>query len=205
MASIFTRIVNGEIPSYKVAENEKFYVLPEAYEYFEEKRKELAEAEENWKKEFEAWSNENPELAKKWDAFWNEKATAEVAAPSYNVGDKLATRDASGKSLNCMSDRYEWLVGGSADLQGPNKTKVKKSILFPLGCYLSLLWCFGNLVILLLLTKFPNILQYEDKDGFHNIFVSLLALIFLAFLIGNFDFCDVGGGALVMFRYIAII
>ena len=60
-----------------------------------------------------------------------------------------------------------------------NKTKVKKSILFPLGCYLSLLWCFGNLVILLLLTKFPNILQYEDKDGFHNIFVSDYAQICL--------------------------
>lgn len=27
MASIFTRIVNGEIPSYKVAENEKFYAF----------------------------------------------------------------------------------------------------------------------------------------------------------------------------------
>ena len=25
-----------------------------------------------------------------------------------------------------MADRYEWLVGGSADLQGPNKTKVAK-------------------------------------------------------------------------------
>jgi histidine triad (HIT) family protein len=27
MASIFTKIVNGEIPSYKVAENEKFYAF----------------------------------------------------------------------------------------------------------------------------------------------------------------------------------
>lgn len=27
MASIFTRIVNGEIPSYKVAENDKFYAF----------------------------------------------------------------------------------------------------------------------------------------------------------------------------------
>ena len=27
MASIFTRIVNGEIPSYKVAENERFYAF----------------------------------------------------------------------------------------------------------------------------------------------------------------------------------
>ncbi|MCI5524376.1 MAG: transketolase [Spirochaetales bacterium] len=103
-----------------------FYVVPESYAYFEEKRKEFAAKEEAWKAEFDAWAKENPELAVKWDAYWNEKPTGEAAAPVYKAGeDKPATRDASGKSLNCMADRYEWLVGGSADLQGPNKTKVK--------------------------------------------------------------------------------
>ena len=106
-------------------ENEQFYVVPGVYEYFEEKRKEAAAAEAEWKAEFDAWAKENPELAKKWDAYWNAQQTAEAEAPSYKAGDKLATRDASGKSLNCMADRYEWLVGGSADLQGPNKTKLK--------------------------------------------------------------------------------
>ncbi len=105
-------------------ENEQFYVVPEAYKYFEEKRKEWAAAEEDWKKTFEAWKAENPELAKKWNAFWNYEQTAECALPEYKVGDKLATRDASGKALNVMANRYEWLVGGSADLQAPNKTKV---------------------------------------------------------------------------------
>ena len=106
-------------------ENEHFYVVPEAYKYFEEKRKELAAAEEEWKKEFEEWSKENPELAKKWDAYWSQSATGDAEVPSYSVGDKLATRDASGKALNYFSDKYEWFIGGSADLQGPNKTKVK--------------------------------------------------------------------------------
>lgn len=108
-------------------ENEQFYVVPEAYKYFEEKRKEFAAAEEKWNAEFAAWAKENPELAAKWDAYWNAKPTADAAAPAYNVGDKLATRDASGKSLNCMADRFEWLVGGSADLEGPNKTKIKNN------------------------------------------------------------------------------
>lgn len=106
-------------------ENEQFYVVPEAYEFFAKRREELAQAEADWKKEFDSWAKENPELAKKWDEYWNQKPTGTAAAPEYKVGDKLATRDASGKSLNCMADRYEWLVGGSADLQGPNKTKVK--------------------------------------------------------------------------------
>ena len=105
--------------------DQQFYVVPKAYEYFEERRKAFAKAEADWQKVFADWSAENPELAKKWDAYWNHKQTAEVPAPVYKVGDKLATRDASGKSLNVMADRFEWLVGGSADLQGPNKTKVK--------------------------------------------------------------------------------
>ncbi len=104
--------------------DQQFYVVPEAYSYFEERRKAFAKAEEDWKKCFEDWAKENPELAKLWDAYWNCKQTGDAAAPSYKVGDGLATRDASGKSLNCMADRYKWLVGGSADLQGPNKTKL---------------------------------------------------------------------------------
>lgn len=105
-------------------ENEEFYVLPGVYEYFEEVRKNAQAKEDEWKAEFDLWAKENPELAKKWNAYWNAEKTADVPSPSYKTGDKLATRDASGKSLNCMADSYEWLVGGSADLQGPNKTKL---------------------------------------------------------------------------------
>ena len=106
-------------------EDKDFYVVPEAYEFFEKRRKELAQAEADWQAEFDAWKSENPDLAKLWDAYWNKKQTGEAPAPTYNVGDKLATRAASGKSLNCMADRYQWLVGGSADLRDPNKTAVK--------------------------------------------------------------------------------
>ena len=106
-------------------EDKDFYVVPEAYEFFEKRRKELAQAEAAWQAEFDAWKSENPDLAKLWDAYWNKKQTADAPAPTYNVGDKLATRGASGKSLNCMADRYQWLVGGSADLRDPNKTAVK--------------------------------------------------------------------------------
>ena len=105
--------------------DKQFYVVPEAYSYFEEYRKECAKAQADWQAEFDAWSKENPDLRKKWDAFWKGEATGDATAPTYNVGDSLATRDASGKSLNYIADRYQWLVGGSADLQGPNKTKVK--------------------------------------------------------------------------------
>jgi len=104
--------------------DKQFYVVPEAYKFFEERRVELAQAEADWNAEFDAWSKENPDLRKKWDAYWSGAKTGDAADPVYKVGDSVATRNAGGKSLNAMCDRYEWLVGGSADLQGPNKTKV---------------------------------------------------------------------------------
>ena len=101
-----------------------FYVLPEAYDYFAAKKTVYAEREAEWKKEFEAWSEENPELRKEWDAFHTDSPTDDVPDVSFKVGDSLATRDASGKAIVMIAKRYGNFVGGSADLTGPNKTKI---------------------------------------------------------------------------------
>ena len=101
-----------------------FYVLPEAYDYFAAKKAVYAEREAEWKKEFEAWSEENPELRKEWDAFHTDAPTNDVPDVSFKVGDSLATRDASGKEIVVIAKRYGNVVGGSADLTGPNKTKI---------------------------------------------------------------------------------
>ena len=101
-----------------------FYVLPEAHDYFAAKKAAYAEREAEWKKEFEAWSEENPELRKEWDAFHTDSPTDDVPDVSFKVGDSLATRDASGKEIVVIAKRYGNVVGGSADLTGPNKTKI---------------------------------------------------------------------------------
>ena len=101
-----------------------FYVLPEAYDYFAAKKAVYAEREAEWKKEFEAWSEENPALRKEWDAFHTDAPTNDVPDVSFKVGDSLATRDASGKEIVVIAKRYGNVVGGSADLTGPNKTKI---------------------------------------------------------------------------------
>lgn len=106
-------------------EDKDFYVVPEAYDFFKEKAKDFAKAEADWNAEFAAWAKENPELKKQWDAFHSDAATAEVPDFEYKVGDSCATRDASGKGLNMIAARYGNLVGGSADLMGPNKTAFK--------------------------------------------------------------------------------
>ena len=101
-----------------------FYVLPEAYDYFNAQKRARAQLEADWQKEFDAWSEENPELLREWDAFHSDAATSDIPDASFKVGDSLATRDASSKAINMIAHRYGNLVGGSADLMGPNKTKL---------------------------------------------------------------------------------
>ncbi len=109
-------------------EDKEFYVVPEAYKYFEAKKAEFAKAEADWKADFDAWAKENPELKKEWDAFHSDAVTdPSVKDVEYKPGDACATRDASGKALNVIAARYANLVGGSADLMGPNKTAFKNT------------------------------------------------------------------------------
>lgn len=105
-----------------------FYVVPEAYKYFEDKKSVFAKAEADWNAEFDAWAKENPELKKLWDAYHSDSVTDEsVKDVEYKVGDACATRDASGTALNVIAARFANLVGGSADLMGPNKTAFKST------------------------------------------------------------------------------
>ena len=106
--------------------DQDFYVVPEAKKYFEDKKAVFAKAEADWNADFAAWAKENPELKKLWDAYHSDAVTDEtVKDVTYKVGDACATRDASGKALNVIAARYANLVGGSADLMGPNKTAFK--------------------------------------------------------------------------------
>ena len=105
-----------------------FYVVPEAYKYFEDKKSVFAKAEADWNAEFDAWAKENPELKKLWDAYHSDSVTDDsVKDVEYKVGDACATRDASGTALNVIATRFANLVGGSADLMGPNKTAFKST------------------------------------------------------------------------------
>ena len=106
--------------------DQDFYIVPEAKKYFEDKKAAFAKAEADWNADFAAWAKENPELKKLWDAYHSDAVTDEtVKDVTYKVGDACATRDASGKALNVIAARYANLVGGSADLMGPNKTAFK--------------------------------------------------------------------------------
>ena len=104
--------------------DKEFYVIPAAYEYFAARKTVFAASETAWKKEFDAWSTENPGLRKEWDTYYSGQPSGICPDPVYKKGEMVATRTAGGKMLNAVCMRYTNFVGGSADLTGPNNTKV---------------------------------------------------------------------------------
>jgi transketolase len=100
----------------------KFWVAPEAYAFYAKRRPELAKARAAWAAEYEAWKAEEPALAAELADYLAGKARKALDLPAFAKGDKIATRNASGKALAAVAKAWTNLVGGSADLTGPNVT-----------------------------------------------------------------------------------
>jgi transketolase len=96
-----------------------FYIAPEAAEYFTTKRGEWRKNREAWEAEFDEWSKENPDKRKEWDQFYAGNAQT-AGLPVFQAGEKIATRTAGNKALTALAAANPFLVGGSADLKGPN-------------------------------------------------------------------------------------
>ncbi len=107
-----------------LGEDEAFFIHPKAREHFSARAQSLAARRAAWVKEFDAWSSENPELARQWEAASRGGVDylEAVKLPGSEVGKKNATRKASGAMLNAIADAVPVLVGGSADLAGSNIT-----------------------------------------------------------------------------------
>ncbi|MEN6500289.1 MAG: transketolase [Rectinema sp.] len=101
-----------------------FWVAPEAYAYFEEHRKALEQEYRAWQARFEAWKKANPELARELSVWLSGKAMHELDLPAFKVGEKIATRNASGKCLTAVAGAWSNFIGGSADLTSPNVSQL---------------------------------------------------------------------------------
>ena len=83
-----------------------------------------AAARADWNARFEAWRAAEPDraaLLERLRAGRLPEGLAE-ALPAWEVGQSLATRAASGKTLSALADVVPELWGGSADLAGSNNT-----------------------------------------------------------------------------------
>lgn len=100
----------------------KFWVAPEATRFFAERRKEQGAERLAWTEEFKAWRAEETEKAALLGAMLAGRELMPLALPTYKADEKIATRAASGKALAAVAASFPSLVGGSADLTGPNVT-----------------------------------------------------------------------------------
>ena len=95
------------------------------------------EAEQAWNETWSAYRQAHPELAAELErAFAGELPVGwESALPVYAVGEKVATRDASGKAINALASAIPYFLGGSADLASSNKTMIRGEDAYQPGSY----------------------------------------------------------------------
>ena len=124
--------------AYGWPEDARFLVPERAREHMREAVERGRHLEEIWQGEMDSYRDEHPELARRLEA-----ARAGVLPdgwdadlPDFAPDDgPLATRKASGATLNAVAPRIPWLVGGSADLTGSNKTHMEGAEIFRAGRY----------------------------------------------------------------------
>jgi len=81
-------------------------------------------AQRAWEGRLEQYRKAYPEAAASWDRMWSGD-TDGLELPLFGAGDgPLATRAASGKTLNAIAPTVEGLLGGSADLAPSNNTNL---------------------------------------------------------------------------------
>ncbi len=103
----------------------RFYVPEEVLTFYRESGAKGAELEQAWNSEFDAYKAANPELAAELARRLAGKLPDgwETAVPTFPADEKgMATRVASGKTLNALAAAIPELMGGSADLAPSTKT-----------------------------------------------------------------------------------
>ena len=114
-----------EVAATKVAlgldPEQSFHLPDEVLAHTQQVRVRNAEFAAEWNGEFEAWRTLHADRATAFDALFSVDLDA-VDFPTFDLGSKTATRQASGKVLNAIAGGIPALIGGSADLGESNLT-----------------------------------------------------------------------------------
>ncbi len=138
-----TKEAHGEPPGEEELEGAKknlgwplepnFFVPEDVLAFFRQAREKGAQYEAEWWTRFENYRSAYPDLAAELERRFNGVLPAgwETDLPDYPADAKgLATRAASGKTLNAIAACIPELIGGSADLTPSNKTWIQGSPAF---------------------------------------------------------------------------
>lgn len=105
----------------------KFTVPADALAHYREALERGQAAKDAWQERFTRYAQEHPELAAQLRrvSAGDLPEGLEEDALKFEVGKKVATRQASGETLNHLAARVPELIGGSADLAGSNNTTLE--------------------------------------------------------------------------------
>lgn len=107
--------------------SDDFHIDSEVMEHFKVKMSRVEEKRRAWKKTYESWRKENPDLAKTWDEMWSKEVPANLYEELLKALPKMpnATRVISNTIEQQIAKLVPSLVGGSADLASSCKTAIK--------------------------------------------------------------------------------
>ncbi len=103
---------------------EDFYVPAEALANFRRAVDHGQRLEAEWGEKFAAYEKTHPDLAAQWRAWASGQLPEgwQAKLPQFPPDKPMATREASGKTLNAIAASLPMLIGGSADLRPSNNT-----------------------------------------------------------------------------------
>lgn len=107
---------------------EAFYVPQSVYDYFKKKQLQDAILEEEWKKVFDAWVQDNAEKAKEFDIMLKKKLPVDLEEKlkAVSIKSPVAGRKASQDVLVELGNLLPFIYGGSADLSVSDLTMMKQ-------------------------------------------------------------------------------
>lgn len=106
---------------------DKSFVIPnEVLDYYREAGKKSGKNEEDWNELYKNYRKRHPDLAKEYETITAGKLPDgwEGKLPTFEAGDKMATRKASGQTLNAIAEYFPQLIGGAADLAPSTDTNL---------------------------------------------------------------------------------
>ena len=109
-------------------EDRMFYIPQEALNHFRKAVEKGKKLEQEWNEMFKEYRKKYPELAEEFERFISGEIPEnwEEGLPVYtDTSKKIATRSASGETLNKLAEKIPNLIGGSADLASSNKVVLK--------------------------------------------------------------------------------
>lgn len=107
---------------------DKNFVVPDdVLDFYRKAGKQGAQKEADWNELYKNYKEKHPDLAKEYEEIRDGKLPDgwEKKLPVFEPGEKMATRKASGKTLNAIAEYFPQLIGGSADLSPSTDTNLE--------------------------------------------------------------------------------